>query len=98
MKLSQLTAKPQLIEITIDDEQLVQRYGEPIVFHTWDRQPMSVFMELANAAEGNSRKVIEIVRDLILDEAGRPLLTDDNMLPTDVLMAAISRITTTLGN
>ena len=47
MKLSQLTAKPQLIEISLDDEATIKEFGEPVTFSTWDRQNMDTFMKLA---------------------------------------------------
>lgn len=97
MKLSQLTAKPQLIEVSIDDEQTIQEFGEAIVFHTWDRQPMDVFMKLANASNNDTSNIINIVRTLILDEKGKEILKDDAMLPTHVLMKAIGKVTDLLG-
>jgi hypothetical protein len=98
MKLSQITAKPKLIEMSIDDEDTIKEYGEPLTFHTWDRQPMEVFMRLANISEGNANaSIIEVVKTLILDEEGKALLTNDNMLPTHVLMKAISKVTELLG-
>jgi hypothetical protein len=98
MKLTQLAAKPQLIEVKLDDEALVTKYGEAITFHTWDRQPMDVFVKLANATEASAAGVIHIVKDLILDERGVKVMADDTMIPTDVLLAAISKITEALGN
>jgi len=98
MKLSQLTAKPQLIEFTIDDADIVTKYGEPITFYSWDRQPMDVFMRLATATEGGSQSIIAIVKELILDETGKQILSDENMLPTDVLMKAVAVVTQKLGN
>lgn len=97
MKLSQLTAKPQLIEVSIDDEQTVQEFGEAITFYTWDRQPMDVFMKLANASNNDTSNIISIVRTLILDEKGKEVLSDNAMLPTHVLMKAISKVTELLG-
>ena len=97
MKLSQLTAKPQLIDVHIDDEETIKEFGEAIEFWTWDRQPMDVFMKLANADQNNTSSVIEIVKTLILDEKGKEILKDDNMLPTHVLMKAISKVTEILG-
>jgi hypothetical protein len=97
MRLSQLVAKPQLIEVSLDDEATVKEYGETIVFHTWDRQPMDTFMKLASATDTNTADIIKIVKDLILDENGKPLLTGDGMLPTPVLMRAIGKITEALG-
>jgi hypothetical protein len=97
MKLSQLTAKPQLIDIHIDDEDTIKEFGEAIEFWTWDRQPMDVFMKLANATGNDPSGIIGIVRTLILDEKGKEILKDDQMLPTHVLMKAIAKVTEILG-
>lgn len=97
MKLSNLTAKPQLVEFTIDDSESIAKYGEAITFHTWDRQPLDVFMRLASATDGKTTDIISIVKDLILDEHGKPIITEEAMLPTDVLMKAIGLITQKLG-
>lgn len=98
MKITQLVSTPQLITVTLDDAALVTKYGEVIEFWTWDRQPLDTFMKLAGATESNVTNIIGIVKDLILDENGKPIMVGTNMLPTDVLMAAIGKITTALGN
>lgn len=97
MKLSQLTAKPQLVLVKLDDEDTIKEYSEAIEFYTWDRQPMDVFMKLAAATQDNTGNIIEIVRTLILDEDGKQILSKDNMLPTGILMKAISKVTEMLG-
>jgi hypothetical protein len=97
MKLSQLSAKPQLIEISIDDEETIKEFGEAISFYTWDRQPMEIFLKLANMTSNDTGNIIGIVRTLILDEAGAQILKDDAMLPTHVLMKAITKVTDILG-
>ena len=97
MKLSQLSAKPELIDVHIDDEDTIKEFGEAIEFWTWDRQPMDVFMKLASASGSDTGNVINIVRTLILDEKGKEILKDDAMLPTHVLMKAIAKVTELLG-
>jgi hypothetical protein len=97
MKLNQLAAKPQLIKIVLDDERLVQEHGEPIEFWTWDRQPLDVFMKMANAKETDVGNMIDVIRTLILNEDGSQIVTKDVMLPTNVLVAAIGKITDALG-
>jgi hypothetical protein len=97
MKLSQICSEPQLIELKIDDKDTVKEFGEPLVFYTWDRQPMEVFMRLANIEQKNTGELINIVKTLILDEEGKPVLSDKNMLPTAVLMKAIAKVTEQLG-
>jgi len=97
MKLSEITSEPKLIEVSLDDKDTVKQFGEPLVFYTWDRQPMDVFMRLANVDQKNTGELINIVKTLILDEAGKQILTDTNMLPTSVLMKAIAKVTEQLG-
>ena len=97
MKLSQLTAKPQLVEVQLNDEDIINEFGEAITFFTWDRQPMDVFMKLASASSKDTSEIIGIVRTLILDEKGKEILKDDAMLPTHILMKAIGKVTELLG-
>lgn len=97
MKLSQIAAEPQLVELSLDDKEIVETYGEPLVFYTYDRQPMDVFMRLANLDQKNTGDLINVVKTLILDEKGKQVLSDKNMLPTNVLMKAIAKVTEQLG-
>lgn len=98
MKLSQIAAQPKLVEITIDDEDTIKEYEEALTFYTWDRQPMDVFTRIANIGEtGDMVVLLDIVKTLILDEDGKQILTDDNMLPTSILMKAMNKVTEHLG-
>ena len=98
MKLSQLAAKPTLIEITLDDQDTVSAYGETLSFWTWDRQPLDVFMRLATAQTSDPTVMIALVNQLMLDENGEQIIKDDVMLPSDVLIRAIGKLTERLGN
>jgi hypothetical protein len=97
MKLSQLSAKPQLMQLVLDDEETIAEYNESIEFWTWDRQPLETFMKLANTDQANSGAMIEVIRTLILDEEGNPLIDKGNMLPSKVLLKAITKIVEALG-
>ena len=97
MKINQLAAKPQLIKITLDAKEILEKHGEAVEFWTWDRQPLDVFMKLANLQSGEAGEIINVVKNLILDEQGKPVITGDVVLPTDILVAAIGEITTMLG-
>ena len=97
MQLKALTAKPQLIKITLESQQVIDNYGEPVEFYTWDRQPIDVFMRLASAEESGNSSIIDLVKDLVLDDKGKPILTDGEALPTDLLLLAITAIVERLG-
>jgi hypothetical protein len=98
MQLKSLAKKPELIEVVLDDEETVKEFGESIVFYTWDRVPIGVFTKLAGANQSNSNEMIEVVRDLILDEQGHAIISKDEMLPSTVLIKSISKIVEKLGN
>lgn len=98
MKLSQIAAKPKLVEISIDDKDIIKEYAEPLTFYTWDRQPMDVFTRMANLSESNDiAGLLDVVRTLVLDEDGKPILEKDSTLPTPVLMKVIGKVTEHLG-
>jgi hypothetical protein len=96
MKLSELSQKPKLINIVIDKKEIVKKYGEELEFHIYDRQPLDVFTKLANAKE-DTAGVTELIQEMILDENGKPVVTDGNVLPLDVIMEAVTLITKELG-
>ena len=97
MKLQDLSAKPKLIEIILDSDDVVKEFGEPISFWTWDRQPMHIFVKLASVDNTNIGSMMSAVRELVLNEQGQQIITEDNMLPTRVLMLCITRIVESLG-
>ena len=97
MKITEIAKKPQLIEISLDSAEVMAEYGEVITFHTWDRQPLDVFIKLAAATEENKQQILLIAKDLILDETGKPVLSDGAMLHTKILMQAIEKIVQILG-
>ena len=99
MKLSEITKKPQLIEVILNDAEIVEEFGEELIFYTWDRQPLEIFMQLANLTvdADNNNGIINIVRKLILDDKGKEIITPNNVLPTKVLMKAIAKVTELLG-
>jgi|TARA_B100001093_G_C26061611_1_gene690650 hypothetical protein len=96
MELKELSKKPQLIKLTIDKENLVEKYGDTLEFHIYDRQPLDVFAKLANQKDDLSG-VTELIQDMILDSTGKPVVSDGQILPVDILMEAIAQVTNELG-
>jgi hypothetical protein len=97
MKLTQLATKPQLIQLSIDDAETLEQFGEALEFFTWDRQPLETFMKLASVNHSDAGSMITVVRTLILDEKGKEIIKDDAMLPSNVLIKVISKVVETLG-
>jgi hypothetical protein len=97
MKINQLASKPKLIKLEIADEDTVAQYGEAVEFWTYDRQPLEVFMQLAENQGVDPKKVIDLVRTMILDEKGEQVIQGEVTLPTGVLLKIIEKIVETLG-
>jgi hypothetical protein len=97
MKLTALASKPQLITVVLDDEEVIEQYGEAIEFYTWDKQPLDTYLSLASMDYNDQRAVMSVVKTLILDENGKEIVNDDNVLPVAVLLKAITKLTESLG-
>jgi len=97
MKLSELKAKPKLVKLVLDDEKTLEAYGEPVEFWAYDRQPMAVFLAMTSIDEKNPGEALMKLKDLILDEDGKPILESDDALPTGLLTSAIGKVTELLG-
>ena len=97
MKLKDLASKPKLILVTVDDPAIVQAYGEPIEFWTWDRQPLTTFMKFASASGEDLAAVIGVLRTMMLDEDGKEIMSDEETLPNDVLLVCLNRLSEVLG-
>jgi hypothetical protein len=98
MKLKDIAAKPKLAEIVLDSEDIVKEYGEALTFWTWDRQPLDTFIKLAGSGGSDYASMVKVLKTLILDEEGKEVIQGEVMLPTKVLVAAMSKITEQLGN
>jgi hypothetical protein len=97
MKLSELAAKPQLKEIQIDDKNIVEAYGDKLSFFVMDRLPIETYTKLASVKTEDPGEMYNVIKDLILDEDGMPVMADGNVLPMDVMTAAVMKVTETLG-
>jgi hypothetical protein len=97
MKLTQLAAKPQLVKIELNDEDVVKEFGEALEFWIWDRQPMDKFIRLAQMKGEDMSELIAAVNDMVLDEEGNPVVKDGLVLPTNVMTKVIGKVVETLG-
>lgn len=97
MDLTKLASKPQLIKITLEDADTLEKYGESIEFYIYDRQDIPTFARMATLDPSNFADAAGLVSQLILDSEGKPILNAGMTLPTDVMMKAIAQVIETLG-
>lgn len=97
MKLTQLAAKPKLVKFTLDDNETVEEYGEPIEFYMYDRQPLDIFLRMAALSGKDNTEMIVVVKDLILDEDGKQVINNETLLPSKVMLKVIGAVVEKLG-
>jgi hypothetical protein len=98
MNIKDFARKPQLVEVTIDDEDIVTAYGEAITFYMMDFVKITTYFDFFRSqSENDGDRLNDILRKIILNAQGEPALKDDEILPIDICIAALTRINQTLG-
>jgi hypothetical protein len=98
MDIKQLAKKPQLIQVDLDDKDIVAEYGEPIKFWMMDYVDISTYFEFFRSqGEGNGEQLNQLLRSIILNAEGQPVLAADEAFPIDISVAALTKINETLG-
>jgi hypothetical protein len=95
--LAQLAAKPELIKITIDDEDTIKRYEEPLEFYIYDRQPLAKFIKIATTINTDYDSAVLMLEDLVLDEKGAKITGNGLVLPNDLMTKVIQKTVEHLG-
>lgn len=98
MNIDKFVTTPQLIEIILDDEELVSEYGEPITFYTYDIVSMTTYFDFFNARSNSEfERLQKLIKTMILNDKGEPVLKEGNDLPIDILTKAIIKLGDILG-
>lgn len=97
MKLKNIAKEPQLIKIELDSEEVIEQYGESLEFWTWDRQPITNFIKMANMNSEDMEDIMKVVRRLVLDEDGTEILTETSVLPNNIMLQVVQKVVEGLG-
>jgi hypothetical protein len=98
MDIKAFAKKPQLIEITLDDQGIVESYGETIKFWMYDYVDISTYFDFFKSQrEGQGENLNTLLRSIILNAEGQPAIAEDEKLPVDISVAALTKISETLG-
>jgi hypothetical protein len=98
MNINKFASVPKLMQVIIDDADIVEKYGEAITFHTYDIVTMSTYFDFFNArSKGEFENLGKMMKQLILNEEGKPALKDNEDLPIDIAAAAINKLGDILG-
>ena len=99
MKITELAVKPSLVKVVLDDEAIVEEYGEELEFFVWDRQPLEKFMRFAgkNITNDDLPDLIDFTKTMILDENGNQVMEEGKLLPTSIMTRCITKVMEQLG-
>lgn len=97
MKLTQLAAKPQLIKIELDDEEIRSEYNDALEFWIYDRQPIDQFVKMATIKANDFGEMVTAVNKLVLDEDGNQVIQEGYALPSGILVKVINAVVERLG-
>ena len=97
MNLKDLAKTPTLVKVTLDSEDIVAEYGEPLEFYTYDRQPMDVFLKVAASDRQDFSQLVDVLKTMVLDAEGNMVMKDGLILPSRVLVAVFSKMVEVLG-
>jgi hypothetical protein len=98
MNIKDLAKKPQLIEVIIDQEEIVKEYGDTITFWMYDHIDINTYFDFFRSqSTNNGTELNAIMRKIILNSEGQPSLAEDEILPVDIALAALTKINETLG-
>lgn len=98
MNIDQVAKKPQLEQVTLDDSEIVEMYGEPITFWMFDHVDINTYFDFYKyQGEQNGELLMSALRKIILNAEGKPAISEDTVLPVDVSIAALTKINEHLG-
>ena len=96
--ISEFSKKPQLLEIVLDSDDIVAEYGEPVVFYMKDFVDISTYFDFFRGqADGITNGLNDVLKKLILNKDGKPVMKDDEALPVDLAVAALGKVNENLG-
>ena len=98
MDIKSLARKPQLVEITLDDKDLVDAYGDTITFWMKDYVDLNTYFEFFRVQnEKAGDELANLLRRLVLNKEGEPVLGPEDQLPIDITVSLLVKINETLG-
>ena len=98
IKLSTLKAKPTLVEKLCKSPSVIEAFGAPIQFWSWDRIPMETYMQLVDADEKDIKIRFEIAKKLILNEDGTVMLVGDEVFTPAIMTEVVAEVFSDMGN
>lgn len=98
MLISQVAKKPTLLKMDLDDAKIIETYGDIITFYMYDNVDLNTYFNFFKVQQDeDGTELNKLIRKIVLDEHGKPVVKEDEMLPVDICFAALVKINENLG-
>lgn len=98
MDIAKVAKKPELLKMTLDDEAIIKEYGEAIEFYMYDSVDIHTYFDFYRVQQEQSGPELNaLMRKIILNAEGKPVIKEDEMLPVDIVFAALLKLNDNLG-
>jgi hypothetical protein len=98
MEISKLARKPKLVKIELSDKDIVENYGDAITFWMIDEFGVDTYFEFYKVQQAKDNDALNgLLRNIILREDGSPAISEDEVLPVNIVLAVLVAINDFLG-
>jgi len=98
MDISTLAKKPELIQLTLDSEAVIETYGEPVIFYMLDNMGLTTYFNFYKVQqEEDDTLLYSLLRRVVLNDKGQQAIAEDSILPVDLVVAILTKISDHLG-
>lgn len=96
--IKEFAKKPELIEIKLNDQDILDIYGEEVSFWMKDHIDLGTYFDFYKFQRDSSdENLMNTLRRLILTAEGKPAITEEEVLPIDLTLAVMVKINEHLG-
>lgn len=98
MDIKDLARKPELVQLSLDSEDIVATYGEPVTFYMRDYVDINTYFEFYRTqSEKDGEQLAAIIRRIVLNAQGEPVLGPEDELPIDITVELLVKVNECLG-
>lgn len=98
MDITALAKTPELIKLTLDSPDIVEAYGDSVEFWMMDSISLTTYFNFYKVQqEEDDTLLYNLLRRIVLNKEGKPALGEDMVLPTNIVLGILVKISDHLG-
>ena len=89
--------KPELVRVELNNEDVIAEFGDSVIFYMKDYVDISTYFDFYRSQTDNPGGLNSVLRKLVLNAEGQPVMGEDEALPATLAIGALSKISEVLG-